>query len=327
MVYALDINSSVIKKSWCSTFYVSGLRVYRGKVSFLPIAKYIPKSSNNNYTTITDDIPVMRNRRVSLHSLEDETYHPDLEDHSELRTKSVPSELFRTTSLSSNVENGEVVSTNGENLTDICDSSVSISTESKNSKNTVESNMYVGNGGSVPDFTLNSVGDEDSANDCSLGMNSGLAGSCNSLQDTFRMVKRPGEGVPSNLLPPLDEPVPDDWVTLDGDFVSVCAAYQTHLGSDLIMAPDAHLNDGLIHLVLIHRGVTKQQLFSLMTALEKGSHVDNPSPYVEFVKVLAFRLEPAMDKEGVIMIDGEKVDYVPLQAQVLPGIANLLAIR
>ena len=291
-------------------------------MSFLPITKYILKSSSNNNGIEHTGLYENRNRHVSQHSLNDETYHDSLDEDAKLRTKSVPSELYKAQSLSCSLEQDQVVSVNGEPLTDISDSSAFLSsTEQQKVENSSDSNkMRVENGETVPRFNLNSASNEDATN-------GSLSASSDSLQDKLRMVNKPGEIAPSYLLPPLDEPVPNDWVTLDGDFVSICAAYQTHLGSDLIMAPGAHLNDGLIHLVLVHSGITKQQLFSLMTALENGSHVDNPAPCIEFVKVLAFRLEPEMDKEGVIMVDGEKVDYAPLQAQVLPGIANLMAIK
>lgn len=310
--------------------------MYRGKVSFLPITKYIPKTSNNNNSSNSLDIPGSRNRRVSLHSLDEQMYQDGLDEDVKLRTKSMPSELFRAKSLSANLDGSVDVNVNGENLTDIRDSSVFGLSDSQKFQNSRDSKMSIGSeneaqyqNGEVKNgnFNLDEVEGEDNVSGTSMDRNTGLAGSSDSIQETLRMVKKPGQAVPSYLLPPLDQPVPDDWVTLDEDFVTVCAVYQTHLGSDVIMAPDAHFNDGLIQLVLIRSGVTKQQLFSLMTSLEKGSHVDNPSPYVEFIKVLAFRIEPEMDKEGVIMIDGEKVDYAPLQAQVLPGIANLMAIQ
>jgi sphingosine kinase len=128
------------------------------------------------------------------------------------------------------------------------------------------------------------------------------------------------------MLPPLEEPVPADWVTIEEDFVTVCAAYQTHLGSDLIMAPDARFSDGIIHLCFVKAGIQKGELIALMGMLEKGTHIDHPSPNIEMVKVLAFRLEPEV-KDCIIMVDGERVDDDKLQAQILPGIANLMAIQ
>jgi len=55
--------------------------------------------------------------------------------------------------------------------------------------------------------------------------------------------------VKTPLLTPLDTPVPDDWVTLDEEFVLVGAVYQSHLAKDNLMASSARLADGVIHLV------------------------------------------------------------------------------
>ena len=51
------------------------------------------------------------------------------------------------------------------------------------------------------------------------------------------------------LLAPLDQPVPDDWTTIDEDFVLVGAIYQSHLAKDNLMASAARLADGVIHLL------------------------------------------------------------------------------
>ena len=55
--------------------------------------------------------------------------------------------------------------------------------------------------------------------------------------------------VKTPLLAPLDQPVPDDWVTIDEEFVLVGAIYQSHLAKDNQMASRAKLSDGVIHLV------------------------------------------------------------------------------
>jgi len=51
------------------------------------------------------------------------------------------------------------------------------------------------------------------------------------------------------LLTSLDKPVPDDWITIDEEFVLVGAIYQSHLAKDNLMASTAKLADGIIHLV------------------------------------------------------------------------------
>jgi hypothetical protein len=147
-------------------------------------------------------------------------------------------------------------------------------------------------------------------------------------EETVYASKKDGVAVPYPLLPPLDEPVPDNWVTVEGKFVLACAVYQTHLGSDMLGAPSARLADGIIHLMFVRDGISRNHLLNLFLSMSEGRHVD--SPEVEFVPVLAFRLEPDMQRTGPgghLMIDGERIDPTPVQGQVLPGIARIMAIQ
>lgn len=279
------------------------------------MTEYIPKSSLNNNTK-SNHIPG-RNRRVSLQSLETTGEH-DNEDDLRLRSKSVPSKLYRGKSdldVSKEEEDGEI-------LTDIRGSFAS-GGFSGDVFQTEEEGKVAENG--EIKFSLSSEAMDTSGSPNKTMSESNSSNSINSFQDVLRLSKVPGGKVPS-LLPPLDQPVPKDWVTLDDDFITVSASYQTHLGSDIIMAPDARFSDGIIHMCLVRAGVLKSELIQLMGMMEKGTHIDHPSPNVELIKVLAFRLEP-LGKEGIIMVDGEKVHSDSLQAQVLPGLANLMAIQ
>ncbi|KAL0171765.1 hypothetical protein M9458_032076 [Cirrhinus mrigala] len=118
-----------------------------------------------------------------------------------------------------------------------------------------------------------------------------------------------------NLLPPLDQPLPTrDWVTIEGDFVLVLAIYQTHLGADLLAAPQARFDDGLIHLTFVRAGISRATLLRLFLAMERGAHLSLSSPYVSHVSARAFRLQP-LSPRGTLTVDGELVPYGPLQAQ------------
>ncbi|XP_013398402.1 sphingosine kinase 1 isoform X2 [Lingula anatina] len=128
--------------------------------------------------------------------------------------------------------------------------------------------------------------------------------------------------VETALLPPLSDPVPASWVTIEDNFVTVVAAYESHLGPDIIIAPEATFNDGIIHLMFAKAGISRSSLLKLFLSMENGSHVNSPD--IEIIKVKAFRLEP-ITPGGVIAIDGEKVKYGPIQAQVLPGLARFMA--
>jgi hypothetical protein len=130
--------------------------------------------------------------------------------------------------------------------------------------------------------------------------------------------------VPTPLLPARDQEPPSNWVTIDGDFVMVLAAYQTHLGKAVFVQPGCRFDEGCMHLSFIRKGVSRGVLLGLMSALENGTHL--ASPHFESVRVSAFRLEP-LTPGGIIAVDGEVVDYGTIQAQVMPSAARLMALH
>uniref|UniRef100_A0A8C3SCX4 Sphingosine kinase 1 n=1 Tax=Chelydra serpentina TaxID=8475 RepID=A0A8C3SCX4_CHESE len=130
-------------------------------------------------------------------------------------------------------------------------------------------------------------------------------------------------GPPDELLVPLGQPVPVSWVTVEDDFVLVLAIYQSHLGADLFAAPFARFDDGLVHLCFIKAGISRAALVRLFLAMEKGSHFEQECPHLVHVPVRAFRLEP-LTRKGILTVDGERVEYGPIQGQVHRGLARLV---
>ena len=126
----------------------------------------------------------------------------------------------------------------------------------------------------------------------------------------------------SAFLPPLLDPVPEDWTVIDGDFVMVYTAHTSHMSSDCFLAPSARLDDGVIWLLYLTGNLSKSQVLSFLISLESGKHVD--LPYVNMLPVRAFRLEP-LDDMGVLTIDGERIKTGPVQARVLPSVANVMS--
>nr|XP_057934932.1 sphingosine kinase 1 [Doryrhamphus excisus] len=131
-------------------------------------------------------------------------------------------------------------------------------------------------------------------------------------------------GLCDSLLPPLDVPPPSNWVVVpEEDFVLVLAVYQSHLAEDLLAAPDATLDDGVIHLFYVKAGISRAALLKLFLAMEKGAHVDSGCTHMVHTKVQALRLEPYSPK-GIITVDGEVVEYGAVQAEVHRGLARLI---
>uniref|UniRef100_W5N7L3 sphingosine kinase n=1 Tax=Lepisosteus oculatus TaxID=7918 RepID=W5N7L3_LEPOC len=125
---------------------------------------------------------------------------------------------------------------------------------------------------------------------------------------------------PDPLLVPLAQPVPGCWTAVpEEDFVLLLAMYQSHLAEDLLAAPA----DGLLHLFYVRAGVSRAALLRLFLAMERGAHLAAGCPQLVHVRARAFRLEPLSPK-GMITVDGEAVEYGPVQVQVHSGLGRLV---
>lgn len=98
-----------------------------------------------------------------------------------------------------------------------------------------------------------------------------------------------------------------NWRVINGPFISVWVHNVPWGAEDTMAAPDAKFSDGYLDLI-ITKNCPKLHLLSMMSELNKGGHVK--SPYVTYLKVKAFSLEPGtrtkdLEKEGIIDSDGE----------------------
>uniref|UniRef100_A0A3B5MWL4 sphingosine kinase n=1 Tax=Xiphophorus couchianus TaxID=32473 RepID=A0A3B5MWL4_9TELE len=122
----------------------------------------------------------------------------------------------------------------------------------------------------------------------------------------------------------LCQPVPENWTVVnEEDFVLVLAICHSHLAEDLWTVPGAMADDGLIHLFYVTAGISRPALLRLFLAMERGSHLAYGCPHLVYEKVRALRLEP-ISQQGMITVDGEVVEYGPIQAQVHPRMARLI---
>uniref|UniRef100_T1JKM2 DAGKc domain-containing protein n=1 Tax=Strigamia maritima TaxID=126957 RepID=T1JKM2_STRMM len=130
-----------------------------------------------------------------------------------------------------------------------------------------------------------------------------------------------GEYDDASLLPPLNQPIPCTWMSLEDSFLLVYVVYQTHIGSEVFFAPSARLDDGIMWLLTVRKGVSRKQLLSFMLSLESGEHTR--CPFVGMIPVRAVRIEPFTDS-GHMTVDGENVECGPMQAEVLPSLARIM---
>ncbi|KAL8163173.1 UNVERIFIED_CONTAM: hypothetical protein K2H54_013353, partial [Gekko kuhli] len=134
-----------------------------------------------------------------------------------------------------------------------------------------------------------------------------------------------GSALEDSLLVPFEQPVPKDWVVVpEEEFVSIVCIYQSHLGTDLILAPPAKLYDDAIHLFYLTAGVSRMTMIKFFMALEKGTHLTLNCPYLHYVPVKAFRLEPSMLK-GHMTVDGEVLGCEPVQGQIHRQLCRIIS--
>ncbi|KAK7327963.1 hypothetical protein VNO77_22057 [Canavalia gladiata] len=97
------------------------------------------------------------------------------------------------------------------------------------------------------------------------------------------------------------------WRVINGPFISVWLHNVPWGAEDTMAAPDAKFSDGYLDLIIV-KNCPKLPLLSMMSDLNNGGHVK--SPYVTYLKVRAFSLQPGprtndQEKEGIIDSDGE----------------------
>ena len=107
-------------------------------------------------------------------------------------------------------------------------------------------------------------------------------------------------------------------VTADGKehageaiFVEICNSRKT--GGDMIMAPDAVVDDGLFD-VVIARAMGRGTLLGLFPKIFTGEHVKDP-------RVESFRcakVSVTFDRPQRVTPDGEVLGTTPLEAEVVP---------
>ncbi|XP_012588489.1 PREDICTED: sphingosine kinase 1 isoform X2 [Condylura cristata] len=124
------------------------------------------------------------------------------------------------------------------------------------------------------------------------------------------------QGPVDGHLVPLGAPVPSHWTVVpEQDFVLVLALLHSHLGSEMFAAPMGRGAAGSMHLFYVRAGVSRATLLRLFLAMEKGRHMESDCPYLVYVPVVAFRLEPK-DGKGVFAVDGELMVTEAVQGQV-----------
>ena len=133
-------------------------------------------------------------------------------------------------------------------------------------------------------------------------------------------------GPPTPLIGSLTDPVPSNWVVMDGDFININLSTVSHMAHDFYATNQASVGCGTIYLVYPDASITTRvDLFKMIDKMSKGTHTDMRTMHV--VEAKAFRIEPADSGPGMMTLDGEEVPYGPLQGQIHPQMGRVLGRR
>ena len=126
---------------------------------------------------------------------------------------------------------------------------------------------------------------------------------------------------PTDLLVPLSDPVPSNWKTVEGQFVGVNIVMTPFLGHNAIGTTDQRLGSGKIHIVYSLE-LSRFGMLHMLLTVGSGSYLNRADTLT--VKTCAYRLEP-LTSEGILVVDGEVVEYGPIQVQVHPHMLRIMS--
>ena len=117
----------------------------------------------------------------------------------------------------------------------------------------------------------------------------------------------------------VTDPIPEKWKTIEGNFVVFMTMMVSHIADKDIMCAEANTGSGNFTIIYTFDDVTRGQLISKMVDNTGTAKIEN----FHEVRTRAFRLNPI--SSGIISVDGERVEYGPLQVQVHPGMMRLFS--
>lgn len=135
--------------------------------------------------------------------------------------------------------------------------------------------------------------------------------------------------IESHGLPPLqygtvEDDMPGDWKKIPCEKLgSFYCANMAYMAGDVNYFPAALPNDGLMDLVVTDGDLPRIKGLKLLLAVGDGSFYR--WPLVSYRKISAFRIIPKNQPDGYISIDGERVPFGPLQAEIHKGLGMVLS--
>ena len=136
----------------------------------------------------------------------------------------------------------------------------------------------------------------------------------------------PGEGAsssPFSVIGKFDLATLDRqaWKEVDSTFAFLSMFNFGWVSTDMLAAPFADPFDGAMDLVSVENA-SSRDLFYLFRHFSDGSYVHHPS--VNCVHAKAVYLEPASGSDGIIDVDGERIEQRPVLVECVPNLVSLI---
>ena len=141
------------------------------------------------------------------------------------------------------------------------------------------------------------------------------------LSDSILCNGTAANGTCTDFLPGFNEPIPESWKVIEGDFVGLLFVSTSHIGKDAICAPEKTPGDGIVYCICLHSEMSRSDLLTVLAKMETGDIVDVHG--VSMVKARAFRIEPCAAPSKIFTIDGERFEWGKLQAEVCRGLGRV----
>ena len=114
----------------------------------------------------------------------------------------------------------------------------------------------------------------------------------------------------------------DDVLAHEGPLVLATASNGRYFGAGMFVAPNASLDDGLFHSVIIP-GLAKPELLARLPSLYAGKHLSAPG--VRELRGRVVEVEPLAREAHRFECDGEPLGSAPLRAEIVPRALRVIA--
>ncbi|KAI9829702.1 MAG: sphinganine kinase lcb4 [Phylliscum demangeonii] len=143
-------------------------------------------------------------------------------------------------------------------------------------------------------------------------------------EDTTSQHEPSGQGLPLLKFRTAMDELPADWKIVPGDKLgNFYAGNMAYMTADGNFFPAALPNDGTLDLICVDGNISRLSAMKTFLAISSAKIFD--LAHVSYRKVVAYRVVPKGQANGLISIDGERVPFEPFQAEVHQALGTVLS--